>query len=344
MRPRLRTRRNGLCGTQRAVSPCSTLAAIRLGHRASTSRRHPMDDRRFDNLTRALAAMLPRRALTGAALVAAARFAMGAGEEAASKKRKKKKKKKPASCPNRSCLNKVCGQDDGCGTPCTVQAGCDTDEACINGACAGNVCTPPCTGNKICQPNGSCACPSGLKECSAAGGFPGYCHECCYDGFEGPPDAECIGSAGGPYCREDDGDLINWCSCYPGQKSCGGGVCGLCCDVSDCFIDVFNDGQNVDSGRDCLVANETTGELTCQCRTGFRRCTQTSSVCAAPDTLRLCGPECAMDCARFPGSVCRDERCCMLEAGKCQSSQDCCGDLGCRQQTVAPFDFVCTDL
>lgn len=300
-----------------------------------------MDDHRFDDLTRVFAAAIPRRGLAlglaGGALAAALGYA---ADDAAGKKRRKKKKK-PACTP--SCFNKVCGQSDGCGARCTVQAGCDADQACLNGACAANVCSPACTGNKVCQPNGSCVCPSGLKECSAASGMPGYCHECCIDPFEGPPDSECIGSAAGPYCREDDGDLINRCGCYPGQKSCGGGVCGACCDVSDCFFDVFNEGQNVDSGRDCLVANQTTGELTCQCRTGFNRCTSTSSVCAAPDTDRLCGPGCAMDCTRFPGFVCRDERCCLVEAGKCQADEDCCGALTCEQQDVAPFEFVCTE-
>lgn len=296
-----------------------------------------MDDDRFDDLTRVFATAIPRRLLTGATLVAAARLAVGGDEETAGKKRKKKKRKS-AGCPNRSCLNKVCGQDDGCGGRCTVQAGCASDAACVNGTCRTGTCSPACTGNKICQPNGTCSCPPGLKECAATGGFPGYCHECCYDGFEGPPDVECIGSAGGPYCRDDDGDLINRCRCHPGQKACGGGVCGLCCDVFDCFFDVFGTGQNVDSGRDCLIANETTGELTCQCRQGFSRC-GTTSVCAAPDDDRLCGPNC-IDCTRFSGYVCEEGRCCLPSFAECLVHQDCCSGA-CVKQTAAPFSFVC---
>ncbi len=296
-----------------------------------------MDDHRFDDLARLLATTVPRRGLASGLAGGAIAVMLGAGvEDIAGKKRRKKKKKKSPCTP--SCFNKVCGQDNGCGGACSVQAGCDSDEACVNGACAANVCDPACAGNTICQPNGSCACPPGLQEC-ATGGFPGFCHECCINGSGGLPDPECIGTVGGPYCREDDGDLVNRCSCHPGQKACGGGICGLCCDTPDCFFDVFGEGQNIDSGRDCLVANQETGELTCQCQEGFSRC-GTTSVCAGPDDDRLCGPEC-MDCTRFAGWVCQDERCCVPAFGSCLTPQDCCTGLTCIQQTAPPSAFVC---
>jgi hypothetical protein len=306
-----------------------------------------MDDRRFDRLTRLLASGTSRRVAAGAVFSStlATLFADSPEESAARKKRKKKKKKQPPPSPppggcTPSCFNKVCGQDDGCGSPCTTQVGCDTDEACIGGQCVPNTCNPACTGNHICQPNGTCACPPGLKECDGPGYF-GNCHECCVDAFPTAPDAECIGSAGGPYCGDDDGDLVYRCECFPGQRPCGGGACGTCCDTFDCFFDVFGTGQIVDSGRDCVIVNQETGELGCRCRQGFARC-GTTSVCAAPGDPKLCGANC-IDCTRFSGFVCRGnpERCCIPEFGSCLVSEDCCPGLGCVQQTQPPFEFVC---
>jgi hypothetical protein len=302
-----------------------------------------MDDWRFDHLAVVLARAEQRRTI--ARLLAVSLFAAlpaDHGGEALAKRRRKKKKP-PAPLPpppsgcTPSCFNKVCGQNDGCGGRCTVQAGCDSDESCRDGACVAT-CTSVCTGNHICQPNGSCTCPPGLKECEGPGYF-GNCHECCVTGFDTAPHPDCIGSAGGPYCRDDDGDLVIRCSCLPGQKACGGGVCGVCCDTSNCFFDVFNDGQIVDSGRDCVVVNQQTGELGCRCRPGFSRCGNTS-VCAAPGDPRLCGADC-VKCGT--GAVCRGnpERCCIPESGACFFGGDCCPGLTCKQQTLPPFEFVC---
>jgi hypothetical protein len=309
-----------------------------------------MDDRRFDQLTVVLAEGTSRRVVARVVASGILATMVGGGAEESIAKRRKKKKKKSAIPPGctPSCFSKVCGQDDGCGNRCTVQTGCESDEACVDGRCVGNVCTPACTGNHICQPNGSCTCPPGLKECDGPGYF-GNCHECCIDAFPSVPDAECVGSPNGQYCQDYDGDLVFRCGCFTPQgcerfNSCQvncGGICGECCDTSGCFVDVFGDGRIVDSGRDCVVISETTGELGCRCRPGFARCGNTD-VCAAPGDPKLCGANCD-NCTRFPGYVCRGnpERCCLPESGSCLVNEDCCQGLACIPQRVAPFGFVC---
>lgn len=256
-----------------------------------------MDDRRFDHLTRFPAISSPRRVVSGAmASVVLTTLLRTRAEDAAGKKKRKKGKKKKKSGCMPSCFNKVCGQDDGCGGTCTTQAGCDADEACFNGVCVANTCSPVCPGNKLCQPNGSCACPPGLKECQGQG-FGDNCHECCPDAFGGDGDEDCEGSPKGAYCTDhaNDGEFFLTCGCSSAAADCQNGRCGTCCELSDCFLDVFGEGP-VDTGRDCVVVNQQTGEFGCQCRSGTSSCPD-FTFCAEPGNDRACGDACE-DCTR----------------------------------------------
>jgi hypothetical protein len=247
------------------------------------------------------------------------------------KRKRKKKKKQPSGC-SRSCFNKVCGANDGCGGKCTVQAGCETDEACVDGACRPNVCNPACTGNHVCQPNGSCACPQGLHECEGPGYF-GNCHECCVDPFPSVPDEECNTSPNGEFCRDDDGDLVFTCSCIAPagceeHRSCQvncGGQCGECCDNAGCLF------KYQDANRVCNA------NLGCECRPGTQPC-QGSGLCRDQTSPETCGSICR-DCG--PNRDCAAGNCCIPLAGICGGQADsCCPGLNCvlNQQGTA---FVC---
>ncbi len=260
-----------------------------------------MDAERFDLVVRSLVASRSRRAVLGIALggVLSGPFVEGTK----SRKRRKKKKKNLAgrSC---SCFNKVCGQDDGCGGKCTVQAGCDQDEACVNGQCVGNVCNPACTGNHICQPNGSCACPEGLKEC-AGQGFFGNCHECC-----APSNivtaSECVGNPNGQYCADYFGELVFRCRCP--AENCGG-LCGMCCD--DAFCE-----RTQGSGRFC------TANRVCACRQGLTHCSNELGCVDTMTNRDACGPLCKVCDSGFS---CFNGACCTNECGSLLiPGQPCC--------------------
>jgi hypothetical protein len=306
-----------------------------------------MDDHRFDHVTRLLAMSSPRRVVSGAmASVVLTTFLHELAEDAAGKKKRKKgkKKKKPSCTP--SCFNKVCGQDDGCGRRCTVQAGCDANEACVDGACAANVCDPACTGNLRCQPDGSCDCPPGLKECATGLGNPGFCHECCQDPFGGGGDTDCEGNPNGAYCRAAAGDPVGRCRCISEERTCPNGACGVCCGLSDCFSDYFGEGP-VDIGRDCVVVNQQTGEFGCACRSGTTQCPD-GIFCAAPGNRRACGPSCEWCGFRTdyePNYVCtgNPQRCCLPTGAPCAlANEACCSGLNGCVLNAAGTTFVCT--
>ena len=212
-------------------------------------------------------------------------FAAGRGTEA-KRKRTKKKKKKPSGCPA-SCFNKVCGQDDGCGDPCTVLEGCDATEACIGGRCVADIC-PTCTGNHVCHANGNCTCPPGLKECGAVGYF-GNCHECC--GLNGTfPDPDCEASPNGDLCPDHDEGFVYRCGCFRPQgceefRNCQvncNGTCGECCENDDCLF------KYEDENRVCNV------NLGCECKEGTEECLG-SRLCRDQTDPRTCGAICR-DC------------------------------------------------
>ena len=275
-----------------------------------------MDDLRFDSIARGLAqADWSRRRLVrilGGSFVAL----LGWEPDKASAKKRKKKKKKPPTCA-RDCTGKDCGDADGCGGKCTTQQGCGATETCISGQCFDDACDPPCTGNHICQ-NGSCACPQGLKECAGAGYF-GNCHECCVDAFSGPPDAECIGNLGGEYCRDDDGDLIFRCSCYPYEKNCGDGQCVQCCTHEQC-MQLYEDPFRVCVGGGCRC-DEVGGFFLCPSGSYHERACRHIS-----DDQEACGPDCDA-CGQT--AVCAGGTCCLPPGASCDGNQGgCCAGIG----------------
>jgi hypothetical protein len=307
-----------------------------------------MDAHVFDRLTRLLAAARPRRALTGALAGSILSTIVGwSGEETGARKRRRKKKrrKKTSSC---SCLNKACGQDNGCGGKCTVQAGCAADAACIAGACVSSVCDPPCGGSglgrKNCQPNGTCACPGELKECPS--GDAG-CHECCPDAFGTPPDTDCEGSPKGAYCSDfaNDGEFFLTCGCFSAATTCSNGTCGICCRLEDCYADVFGTGP-VDTGKDCVVVNQATGEYGCRCRPGTIQCPG-DFFCAEPGNRLACGSRCdhcptigpygnAYVCAGSP------QRCCIPTGNECaMDNERCCSGPSQCVLNAAGTTYVC---
>ncbi|MGH2616461.1 MAG: hypothetical protein ACRDJC_14555 [Thermomicrobiales bacterium] len=274
-----------------------------------------MDESRFDLWTRRRFSHVASGSVAAGLL--ANLLGWSAEQVAGKKRRKKKKKPKPSSCTP-SCFNKVCGQDNGCGSRCTVQAGCDADVACVDGECVANACNPACTGkNRICV-GGACICRAGTKECPNG---LGHCHECCQD-FGGAKDDECVGHPDGEYCDDFDNDQVMECGCLPGQQNCGDGKCVACCTNQHC-------AQNDEDPRICVG-----GGCVCDEANGWRECVVGiwKDHCRhIDDDPQACGTNC-VTCSTSPdlNQICQGGTCCLPSGRQCGNNpQNCCASLSC---------------
>lgn len=217
-----------------------------------------MDDRRFDDLTRALVNPSSRRGalrlLAGA--LAALPLLRPDGAAACAPPGGKCNPNRPGKCCSGKCSPKgtcLCTKASQCPRPpackkavctgtgkCTTQnkpagAGCDDGDPCtVDDTCDGNgVCEPgtpmQCNGGKQCV-NGNCECPTGQGDCEGTGicgplgSDPNYCGSCTN---KCKTDQICRNGQ----CVCDGTRCGDGCQCSPG-KVCQNGEC--VCDGTSC--------------------------------------------------------------------------------------------------------------
>lgn len=179
-----------------------------------------MDDARFDDWLRAMAAGVTRRTAIHAALasLAASSLAALAGHPAGAKKKRKKKKCKGCSVCQRCNKKKGKCQAKANGTACN--GGACQDGACV---CPTECCSDDDCDGKVCS-GGTCQCPAGEETCGAA--CCGVCQQC--------DDADQV-------CVFDQAQDHTPCD---GGKCCGGVCCPLTCQcgsVAGPYEDVIAD-------------------------------------------------------------------------------------------------------
>lgn len=279
-----------------------------------------MDDARFDEVSRRLAA---RRTLLGGLTAAAVALAGPLPELLA--KPKKKKKKKPKKCKagtvrcDKTCVNT--GSDpQNCGA---------CGKRCPNGgACAGGACQQPPTTDP---------CPTGQKRCAGA------CVDTQTDNRHcGACGATCaVGRCVGGRCIECEDQ--NGCGGYSGNDLvCRNGRC-VCADETKGICTRYQDGrgschQCCPGGNGqcrfdevCFYRDSPSGHYgLCDCPTGWQRCNYnphpTGTCVEDPMTdPHKCGQFCT-DCpASEPGSICCGGLCtrgCSI-GSYCPKSQVC---------------------
>jgi hypothetical protein len=239
-----------------------------------------MDPKRFDAIARSLTAASSRRSALAGLLVGFMAPLVGNAETEAKRNRRrgrgnprqngmargrdsgdrvgvekkhKRHKKKPQPGCSSNCAGKACGAGDGCGGVC--QSGtCSSGASCVKGQCLpdGGGCTPACTGGRVCQSNGTCACPPDKPH---SGGYcDDTCRECCTS--DDCPDRYFM------ECRHDLGSI---CVCSTGTFECNG-ICQSCCADGDCaahyrppsngFICNANHGCECQNGSECILPDQ----------------------------------------------------------------------------------------
>lgn len=156
-----------------------------------------------------------------------------------------------------------------------------------------------------------------------------------------------MGNPKGVYCKDldNDGEFVLTCGCFSAATTCPNGTCGGCCRVEDCYLDVFGTGP-VDTGRECVVGNQETGEYACRRRSGTYACPR-FTFCAEPGNVRACGASCD-DCNRnqpYQNYVCEGnpERCCLPTGNPCAlDNERCCSGPAACVLNERGTTFVCS--
>jgi hypothetical protein len=267
-----------------------------------------MNIERFDDVTRALAARLPRRELVSVlagAVLGRVALADADARKGRKKKGKKKKKKRPTTptpttcrfekeCPQRFALSRCCPGPDGL----DFCFGSENRDPCPS-ECTGYDC--PCRTDDDCPVFEEDEGPSQRGFC---------CKTCVYYGdpefgtcLQQGSDLECIRCGQAPIACGDGG----WAACYPDEACClNAGGTGICCpNESQCSVSPTN-GLPCCNQPNCLPVGE------------YR----------LPDTDCCCG---IYDSTSSGGG----QICCTRERGQsCSSSAECCpdfqGDTVCR--------------
>jgi hypothetical protein len=242
-----------------------------------------MDSTRFDDLLRAFALGLSRRATLGAALstlFATGSLALVADDTEAKKGHKKKKKKKKCKGNTKKCGKKCipttscCSSADCGGGGATCQGGtclCPTGQQDCDGACIpDDDCCPACTGGQVCVAE-TCACPANQQECDG---------ECI-------PETDCCPAcSGGAIC---DGGV---CVCGPENPTCGEG----CCDAGADEVCRVSPSNEVCEGGGCPPSNFCVDEDYFRCGPGGCSCiTSVEDANACSDVANVDCTDCTSD-------------------------------------------------
>ena len=197
-----------------------------------------MDDRRFDDLTRALAAPSNRRRLLGLVIGAsgmAAGSALRSGGDIRAARRPTPTAQ-PIYCPSSMQWNGttcVCIVGDKCGTDCCTEGGTCCDTACCYARCIGEeiCCVPSCPsfscGNSdgcdgICSCHDTLDCVAGLCASRCSSVLDCECGDDCYPSLIGSVCGNSINPTG--TCSSDQD-----CTTLGVGAFCSGGVCVKVC-------------------------------------------------------------------------------------------------------------------
>jgi hypothetical protein len=212
-----------------------------------------MEDRRFDQWTRALATsgtvrrVLLRQSVAGAIVVALARLGFGSATAGPPCLPRGERCRKGTDCCSGKCNKKrgkrkgKCGQ---CPTRCCIDADCDAGQ--------------------ICSEAGACVCPTGEFACCPPGDDPpcAATFVCCTTGTQACVDGACVD--GCPPAEDWCNDLsIAWCGSGCGCATSAGGA-AICADedaLSDGDCDCATD-SDCDDGSVCIPSG-----TFCQCET-----------------------------------------------------------------------------
>lgn len=205
-----------------------------------------MDSRRFDDLTRALAAPRSRRGFLGTIAGAVAAVFTGTEASAAPKAGKPSKCYGAGShctnakqCCSGTCTNRQCAPE--VAPQCVTNLDCDAGEVCQSGVCVPDVTGAECTYDINCEPcevctGGSCTPLPERSPCAGGTCIAGVCE-----------DFACGNNLCESWWGEDEFTCPQDCpACEPGRINCN----GIASDGCECPID---QGGVCQSGRCCIT-------------------------------------------------------------------------------------------
>lgn len=287
-----------------------------------------MDEKRFDDFTRAASAVGTRRGAVRAiagGLIAAIVPAAAAGKSRRNKHKRGESgdRKKPRQGPTRPRCEKG---ETLCGGACLDRCpnGRVRDRHTCECRCVGR----PCRDGKVFDPlTCECVCPDGMKDC---GGACIGADRCC------PGERQC--SSGGCVpagaCCHDERQCANGrcvpevgTDCCQGERLCDNRFCipgDQCCFVTerDC-----PDGTCIPKGN-CCPGQKRCADGTCvaddACCPGERQCPSGGCVAAdacCPGYEDACPSAPSGCCSALLGEVCSDDGCCQVAGG----DKDVCG-------------------
>ena len=233
------------------------------------------------------------------------------------------------------CTDKLCTDDDGCGTAC----GC-ADEllCCDDGSCAaecGGACEPDCA-DKLCTDDDGCGVACGCTDellCCDDGACAAECGGACEPDCEGKicGDDGCGSSCGD--CADGEFCIMNLCMAPP-AGSCADS-CGAQSGNGECFCDDL-----------CIEYGDCCADICELCVGVVAQCVDLSQ-CGDDVCDEELGEDCGncADCACPDGDVCAGGLCC---TPTCDESWECgddgcggsCGDCG---EGFACKDNVCVE-
>ncbi len=329
-----------------------------------------MDDRRFDSLTKSLAAGANRRTLLKGLLGLGGAATAGSIllDDDADAARRPTPTPKPPSCPGQQtpvggqcvCQTPKAPGPEKCGPDCCNPAGIGAahSECCDNACCYG-----VCYGEELCcstnpRPGGLpplqyfCDSDDGVECCFSAQDccrVDGCCDTFCHGGLLGndsccPAEQVCLGG--------DDSDDI---CCNAGETCCGSGTNGRycadfstggCCETSDCPPPANGACANECVVGQCQPVTCSSGQICCQ---GACVSSESYEACPAdPDGCCVRGEEvCCGGGGCCPGDNCNEIGgvCCDPLQTACGTGDNaCCDELFtcCGSARICCLDELCT--
>jgi len=288
-----------------------------------------MDATGFDQITRRMGAIVPRRAVLGI-LVGVAGGSLGRSEQSAAKRRKKSCRDRPSAqrtCPagSNTCAGSgvgACGASDTCRCYQRNLLGNTYESVCG----AEFACPPrPCRVDADCGLIGYETCVTGGEECCPGGG--NVCINRC-------PAPRCRGD--GRVCKRDTDCCSRQCRGKKGCKRCAP------CPESGCAGPCREEGADCERNTDCC-----SGECGCDfgdCRCRSTTCHEMNDICHGD--LECCDGRCVSNgpfIAFCAGDDCRPVGTPCTASGQC-CSEHCDADPGAPRQSCCLIDGMTCDV